>query len=363
VRDVDSGAVVRLADTEGAVNPFWSPDSRWIGFFAGGKLRKIEAAGGSAQIICNAPNNRGGTWSQTGIIVFAREHDGPLYQIPDSGGEPKPVTELDVAHGENSHRWPHFLPDGRHFLYLSAFSEAEKQGLSAGSLDSMQGVRLGITNSSAAYAGSPDAGSLLFLRQGRLMAQPFDPAGLRTTGEARLVAEPVGLATGWQSEFSVSKTNVLVYRSNDRVQQEVVLYDRRGAKIKTLGDPAVYLSISLAPDERRAAVRRNAEWPNPAIDIWLVEMATGSMSRFTFNRIPPPGSPVWKPGGEKIVFSTSRHNEARVYEKAVAAPQTEETLTAGDKMIEPDDCSPDGRWILYQQYDAKTRWDLWALPL
>lgn len=136
-----------MADTDGARSPFWSPDSRWIGFFAGGRLKKIEAEGGSAQTLANAPVDRGGAWSRSGVIVFAPEHDEPLQQIPESGGEPKPVTSLDLVHGENSHRWPYFLPDGRHFLYLTAFNgEPEKQGIYAGSLNSGEKVRLVISN-------------------------------------------------------------------------------------------------------------------------------------------------------------------------------------------------------------------------
>jgi len=362
VRGLDAAAAQPLADTEGARSPFWSPDSRWIGFFSQGKLRKIESSGGSAQTLANAPIDRGGTWSKDGVIVFAPVYNGPLQRISDAGGQPKAATEIDPARGENSHRWPQFLPDGRHFLYVTAFSESEKPSISVGALDSNDKVRLGLSNASAVYAPGEHGGYVLFVRQGVLMAQPFDSEMLRTTGEAFRLAEPVGIAAGMQARISLSNNGVLLYQSANRTLQQLTLYDRLGVRVKTIGPPLAYQSVALSPDEHQVAVRRG-EWPNGGVDTWLVELASGTSSRFTFIRTPPPGTAVWSPGGDRIVFATNRYDGHSIFEKSTAGARAESLVikTAGDTL--PTSWSRSGKWLVFQQYDPKTHWDVWLLPL
>jgi Tol biopolymer transport system component/tRNA A-37 threonylcarbamoyl transferase component Bud32 len=362
VRRLDTAAAQPVADTEGARSPFWSPDSRSIGFFAQGKLRKIESSGGSAQTLANAPIDRGGTWSKDGVIVFAPVYNGPLERISDAGGEPKTVTKIDPARGENSHRWPQFLPDGRHFLYVTAFSESEKQSVYVGSLDSNDKVRLGLSNASAVYAPGEHGGYLLFVRQGVLMAQPFDSGTLRITGEAFRLAEPVGIAAGWQARISVSNNGVLLYQSENRTLQQLTLFDRLGVRVKTIGPPLAYQGLALSPDEHQVAVRRG-EWPNQGIDIWLIELATGTSSRFTFNRIPPPSSTVWSPAGDRIIFATNRYDGHNIFEKRTAGARSESLIIKTPTDTLPTSWSRTGKWLVFQQYDPKTHWDLWLLPL
>jgi hypothetical protein len=193
------------------------------------------------------------------------------------------------------------------------------------------------------------------------MAQPFDPVGLKSTGEAVRVAEPVGLGKGWQAQFSVSGNGVLVYESVNRVQQQLAEFDRTGVRVAIIGPPAVYLSMAISPNERRLALRRNAAWPNPGIDIWLTDLVNGATSRFTFNRIPPSSHPVWAPPGDRIIFSTNRRRESILYEKAAYAGQNEGMILKAERDIRPTDWSPAASWIIFQQYDPRTHWDLWAL--
>ena len=190
VRPLDSLQAQPLAGTDDASYPFWSPDSRTIGFFAGGKLKRIEASGGPPLTLCDAPLPRGGSWSQAEEILFAPNLNAPLFRVPASGGTATPVTSLDAAKGEVTHRWPQFLPDGRHFLYLAGspygLKENPMNSVVVGSLDSKERKLLMHTHSSATYA----SGHILFLRQNTLMAQPFDAKRLEFTGEAFPVADP-----------------------------------------------------------------------------------------------------------------------------------------------------------------------------
>ena len=208
VRPLDSLSAQPLAGTEGASLPFWSPDSRSLGFFAAGKLRKVEASGGPPQTLCNAPLARGGAWSREGVMIFGSNNGTPLYRLSAAGGELQPVTALDRDRQENGHLWPHFLPDGKHFLFVVRSSQPENTGIYLASLDRQSHTRLLGTTSSTAYA----SGYLLFLRERTLLAQPFDLARLATAGEAVPVAEPVQPDFG-RARFSVSQSGVLVYDS------------------------------------------------------------------------------------------------------------------------------------------------------
>jgi hypothetical protein len=186
IRDLDSLSARLLPGTDDAILPFWSPDSRTVAFFAGGKLKRIDVAGGPALTLCDAPIGRGGTWSQNVIIVFGPNVLGPLVRVPAAGGTPAPVTELDKGSGETVHSWPWFLPDGRHFLYLASSFATDAGALYVGDLDSKDKRKVAPINSNAVYV-SP--GYLLFARERTLMAQPFDASALRTTGDAVPIAE------------------------------------------------------------------------------------------------------------------------------------------------------------------------------
>src|SRR6266498_1626666 len=276
VRSLDSITAQPLSGTEEALYPFWSPDSRFIGFFAAGKMRKIEISGGTVQTLCGASVPRGGTWSPTGVIVFGPTPNERLYQVPVAGGEPVPVTKLDPSRQEASHRWPYFLPDGRHFLY-SVLGGPQSQGIYVTSLDGSETRRLlNIPNSIAAYAAP---GYLLFRRESTLMAQAFDADKLQLSGEPFIVAEQVGFdVASFQTFFSVSQTGVLVYSGGSYGNSQLTWVDRTGKQIGLLGGPGNFIRPWLSPDGKRVAVDGVDAQGNR--DVWLLDLATGQPTRF-----------------------------------------------------------------------------------
>jgi Tol biopolymer transport system component len=355
VRPLDSLTAQPLPETDGATAPFWSPDSRFIAFFADAKLKKIDAAGGPPQTVATSPNNLGGAWNRDGVIIFAPNPTDGLYRVSAAGGEVTPLTTLDKAR-ESSHRWPQFLPDGRHFLYFSR--QAEKSGIYVGSLDSKETKRILDTDFNAMYA---PPGYLLFVRESALMAQPFDAGRLELTVEAFPVAEQVGLNTASRvSHFTISESGVLVYESGgETANSQLAWYDRAGKQINTVGPPGNYLSIWLSPDEKRVAVERLEKGSG---DIWLIDIARNTPTRFTFD----PAwdlAPVWSPDGSRIVFSSVRNGPPDLYVKPASGSSNEELLLKTSLVKVPTDWSSDGRFILYREINVKGKFDLWILPL
>jgi len=355
VRSLDALSARVLPGTEGAINPFWSPDSRSLGFFAYGKLKKIEAAGGPPLTLCDAPNGRGGTWNREGVILFTPNTTAPLYRVSASGGVATAVTKLDEGarrRQERSHRWPSFLPDGNHFLYVGV-------GIRVASLDSPEGKLLPLNaNSNALYA----QGHLLFMREQTLMAQPFDVKRLETTGDAVPITEQVQVGGGGaKGAFSVSEQGILAYRTGDVGSgSQITWFDRSGKQTGVLGDLANYASVHLSPDGKRTAVSiagRNG-------DIWIYELARGLRTRLTFD----PESQhdvIWSPDGNRLVFNSSRKGRLDLYQKAADGTGSEELLVESDVDKYPNSWSPDGRFLLYSTtFDVpKTGTDLWVLPV
>ena len=353
VRQLDSLSAQPLPETEEASFPFWSPDSRFIGFFVRGKLKKIDVSGGVPQTLCDAPVGRGGTWNRDGLILFAPGPSGALYRVSAAGGEAAPLTTLDQTHG-NSHRWPQFLPDGRHFLYLS---RQEKSGIYVGSLDSKETRRILDSEVNAVYA---PPGYLVFVKASTLMAQPFDAGKLELTGESFVVAEEVGLDTASRrSAFTTSENGVLVYQRGEMADSQLAWHDRAGKQINTVGPPGNYWSIWLSPDESRVAVER-VEKGN--MDIWLIDIARNTPTRFTvdpaFDR-----TPIWSPDGTRIVFSSTRNGLPDLFVKPASGSSNEELLLSTGSVKFPTDWSSDGKLILYTELNAKSRADIWILPL
>jgi serine/threonine protein kinase/Tol biopolymer transport system component len=359
LRPLASTTAQQMAGTEEATLPFWSPDSRFIGFFAAGKLKKIEVANGTVQTLCkNTPVPRGGTWSGEGVIVFSPTPNDPLYQVSAAGGEPTTLTTLDALHQEASHRWPYFLPDGHHVLY-SLNGGPQSQGIYVTSLDGKEKRRvLNVPNSTVAFAAP---GYLLFRRESTLMAQAFDPDKLQVNGEPFPVAEQIGyeIAT-FQTFFSVSQTGVLVYSSASTGLTQLTLLDRAGKELGLVGQPGNYVRPWLSPDGKRAAVDGVDSQGNR--DIWLVDLASGNSTRFTFD----PATdifPVWSADGSRVVFSSDREGPRNIYQKNATGAGKEEPLLKSAANIFPVDWSVDGRFLLYTLSNTKTKLDLWVLPL
>ena len=363
VRSLDSLSAQALPGTEGASSlspPFWSPDSRFIGFFTGEKLKKIEASGGPPQTLCDAaPENRGAAWNRDGVIIFGQGPFNPLYQVSAAGGQPVPVTALDQSRFETSHRWPYFLPDGRRFLYFVRSGHADSGGIYVGSLDAKAPKRLLATTLNAAYA---PPGFLLFLRKEMLMAQRFDADKLELTGEPLPVAERVAYNPALnRGAFSVSENGVLAFGIGSSGSNQPVWFDRGGKPIGSLGAAGLYFTLGLSPDGTRAAVDL-VDHQTGTSDIWLFDLSRGIPSRFTTDP-ESDTNPLWSPDGSRIVFSSRREGVSNLSQKVTSGQGTEEVLLKSSEQKVPDDWSSDGQYIVYQTFNPETKWDLWVLPM
>jgi eukaryotic-like serine/threonine-protein kinase len=358
IRPIDSLAARPIPGTEAAGQAFWSPDSRFIGFFAAGKLKKVDVSGGAVETLASAERGRGGTWNQDGVILFTPVEGGGLARMSATGGETTPVPIADTSRNPNGYFWPHFLPDGKHFLYLARSSKSENSGIYVASLDSPDSKLLVQSSAGALYA---PPGYLLFLKANALMAQPFDADKLQLSGEPHQVAEEVGYnpANG-RAFFSVSDNGVLVYRSNILRNSQLTWFDRTGKQLGTVGSPGLMLTPSLSPDEKQVAILSI----DVALvsDIWLVDLSRQSRSRFTFDPAMDTNA-VWSPDGSRIVFSSNRSGPFDLYWKPANGSGNEELLLKSDHAKFATDWSPDGRFILYGESSPTTSGDVWALPL
>jgi serine/threonine protein kinase len=362
IRPLDSLAAQPLPGTEGPSFPFWSPDGNFIGFFADGKLKKIATSGGPAQALCNAPINRGGTWSREGVILFAPVVDGPLFKVSASGGTATPVTELDPKRGESTHRWPFFLPDGRHFVYLVASfgGPREKTGIYVGSLDSKEEKLLVRANSSVAYT---DPGYLLFFRDRNLFAQAFDAKSLRIEGEALPVAEEIQFfPQTYYALFTVSQNGVLLYetRSGSGLAQ-LAWFDRSGKPAGIVGPPANQGNPRISPDGKRVGLDiTDSQTGN--MDIWTYELSGGVGRRLTSNPALD-SSPIWSPDGSRIAFFSLRNGVPNLYRTSSSGAGSEEPILISGGTKYGTDWSPNGRLLLYLALDPTSNFELWTVPL
>ena len=357
IRSIDGVAAQPLAGTEAANNPFWSADSRYVGFFDDGtrKLKKVDVTTGSVTTICDAPGGRGGSWNRDNIIVFARSNAEGLFKVPAAGGELSPATTLRA--GEAWHRSPSFLPDGRHFLYRV---NGASPGVFLGSLDSLEGVRLLDADSNAIYA---PPGYVLFTRQAMLLAQAFDDVSLRLVGEPVPVAEDVAtdLVNGL-SAFSASDNGVLAYRKGGirSVNFQLTWFNREGKLVESVGSAAPFRGVDLAPDGMRAAIHRH---DTVGGDLWILERARGTMSRFTFDAAQDNSAAVWSPDGTRVAYSSIRGGKWGLYQKPSNGSGAEEPLLESDVRVAPDAWSRDGSSLVYETIGPETASDLMLLPL
>jgi eukaryotic-like serine/threonine-protein kinase len=357
IRSLVAPSAYAVQGTEGANSPFWSPDSRRVGFFAAGKLKTIDITSGSASpiTICDAPNGRGGAWNDDDVIVFAPSNTTPLYRVSARGGQPVQVTTLQP--GDSWHRSPSFLPDGQHFLYRAL---GTSPGILIGSLNSAPATRLTAADTNAVYA---PPGYVLFTRATTLLAQPFDASTRQLTGEPQRIAEDVAtdLVNGL-SAFSVSANDVLAFRRGGirAGAFQLAWFDRGGTQLGSVGPPAPYRGVSLSPDGKQVAMHRH---DGQGGDVWLFDLARGAMPRFTFEPAQDNASPVWSPDGQRVAYASMRDGKWGIYQKAANSSGAEELLVQADSVLVPTSWAPDGRSLLYEVVGTQNRNDLMLLSL
>ena len=367
LRSLDAVTAHSLPGTEGAESPFWSPDHRWIGYFADAKLKKIPSSGGPSQVIAaNVPDNRGASWGPDDTILFSRGITGIL-RVSSSGGMVTPVIELDASRQEGSHRFPHFLPDGRHFLFTVRSSVADHTGVYAGSLDGKTKKLLIRGNTAALYAPS---GHVLFLDGDTLMGQAFDADRLELRGQAFVVEGGVGRSSTGSGSYSVSGTGTLAFATTLSAPGRLTWFDRGGNASDSVGALGDYTDFRLSPDQTRLAgslVDPKAGFP----DIWITDLARGGSAPFTFGPSVN-ASPVWAPDGARIIFRSNRTGGmTEFYAKSAGGggkemPVLSQTAARASGVMSANlmlsDSSPDGRHLLCAA-NTSSDYDLWLVPL
>ena len=355
LRAMSTGAVKALPGTEGGQQPFWSPDSGSLAFFAEGKLKVLEFASDQVRSVWEGvAGPGGGTWNQDGVIVFSPRLEGGLYRVPAEGGTAVPLTHLNAAKSESAHLWPHFLPDGRHYLF-QLVGRPEERGIYVGELDS-DGRTLLIPQptfdlTSVAYASS---GHLLFVRNHALVAQAFDAESRTLSGEPFRVADGFGIGGPGRPRFAVSTTGVLVYRpAADADMAQLEWVSRGGKDVQPIGQPGPYLGVDLSPDGNVAAVGHSTERD---INIFFIDVLRGgSPSRFTSDIYAQ--TPRWSPHGDALAFAAIHDAPPMPVVRTLAGE--EKRLARGLSSANVTSWSPDGRWVVADATDVKTLGDVW----
>jgi Tol biopolymer transport system component len=365
IRSLDTIEARRLEGADGPQLPFWSPDSRHIGFFSvSGKLKTIAVSGGRAETLCDAPNGRGAVWTPSNEIIFAPDAGGPLFRISANGGTPAPATKLDAGRKEYGHRFPTILPDGEHFLYASLPGKNGQFDIFAGSLKNDSRTFVGSMEAAPIYA---DPGWLLFARQGVLAAQAFDARRLKITGDPiSLGDEPSAIldpATSWTAgrSTSASATGSLAYFSTPSINTTAEWYDTSGRKTGTLNiPPGHYESATISPDGTHAVLVRSTAPSESAL--WLVDLARDSASPLSSGH-GRNDSPVWSPDGNRVAFAADRNGGEDVFVKNVFDASPEQLLFRSDVPFKnPTSWSADGHWIVMTELDPATSQNVWLLP-
>lgn len=364
LRPVRSLTFKRLGGTDGASQPFWSPDGRFIAFFAEGRLKKVSVDGGAPQNLSEAQGASGGSWNPDGVIIFGSAKG--LFKVSAEGGKPVPFTT--VSGGESGHYWPDFLPDGRHFLYLSWSAQPGERSVYVGDLESKEKRRLLTAESNAVYA---EPGYVLFHREASLFAQPFDADKLVSTGNPVHVADEVSsVASNGRGSFHASSNGVLVYNQGSNAPAGRAMgvpntnlgwVERTGRMIAPAGESGTYGDFDASPDGKLIAVTRQ-ETGNAGADVWIVDwQRAGVSTRLTMDPADDL-NPVWSPDGARVAFTSYRKGNADIYVKNANGSGAELPLLAGteDEIIEH--WSSDGRYIVYLSGQDDYR-DIYALPL
>jgi Tol biopolymer transport system component len=364
LRPLDSLTARLLPGTGAADFPFWSPDSASIGFYADGKLKKVNTVDGSSAVLCDAVAGTAGVgaaWGRDGTILFADKRG--LFLIPDTGGTPRSLIAAQQPR-ETGYGYPQFLPDGRRFLYFVSSDDAEVEGAYASSLDRpADRIQVLRTSKKVTYAPSlpGEPGHLLYIRERSLVAQPFDLKTSKTTGDpTELVGDISLLSSLHASAFWLSDTGVLLFRGGQALEQvKLTWIASDGRRLGEAGPQGPYSSLRMLPDGKRVALGRRD--PGDPSDIWTLDLERRVLTRATTDPLTD-SCPAWSPDGTQIAFNSSRSGSYQIYRKSSGGSGPEEQLTTTSPGKCPLDWSRDGRYLLYRE-NAGTTSDLWALPL
>jgi len=364
VRPLNSFVALRIEGTEGASHPFWSPDGRYLGFFSNGKLNKVPAAGGPVVALANAENARGGAWCGNDALLFTPSFQTGVMKVNAGGGPATPVTTLDEAK-HTTHRWPQCLPDGQHFLYFATRhygGRSEDNGVYFASLDGKEDRLLMPTDAGAQFA----SGYLLFHSQNAVMAQKFDPASGKLSGEAMAVLDKVRYDSGvWRTLFSASNNGRLAYLPGESgaTGSQLVWVDRSGKDLKIVGERGNYAYPRISPDGKRLAFHSG----DPQWDVWILDIERGARSRLTFDQGTKEGM-AWSPDGKQVVYSMNKvasgDNSLEIHAKAANGSGPDQTLLSENgKDLRDAQYSPDGRYLVYQVTKNNSFEGIYAKPL
>jgi Tol biopolymer transport system component len=343
----------RLPGTEGATYPFWSPDNRWIAFFADGKLKKLDLDGGAPMTITPAPDGRGGTWGVDGTILYAPETQMPIHRVSEGGEPGGAVTTLDHERGgETSHRHPSFLPNGRHYLFLRASHHVaptnDINSIWIGDLESGDSTELMSSTTQAVYA----QGHIFWVRDRFLMARPFSTERLRFTGNAFAVGEGVAVTQGaWRAAFAVSEAGPLAFHGGTASERTLNIFDRDGDIVGTIGEEENYTFIRLSPDDRFLAATISDRVSGRS-DLWIQDLQRNVKSRLTFHEAEDK-HPVWSPDGKRIAFASRRDGKPGIFVRRSDGKGDAELLFSGETRAEPEDWSHDGKHLAYNDGAGK----------
>ena len=365
VRPLDAATATEIPLPGYDVNwPFWSPDGRQIAFVSHGTIQKLDSSGGSPVTVCTFPGggaSGGGTWNRDGVIIVSISK--VLYRVDAVNGHPKPLRPL--AESETAQRWPQFLPDGNHFIYLSVSDRPDQQGIYAGSLNSSERKFIVATNAQAAYV---QPGQLLYMSGDVLMAQPFDLRNLKLQGEPRRIADHIERTDSGApvpgAIFSASLNGVLAWRRGSTSPDSVLQWlDRSGKRLGVVGDAAHYSNPALSPDDRRLAIGIR-DPKTKTSDIWIIDLLRGTKTRLTFDPADDL-NPIWSPDGTRIAFSSDRLGQRDIYQTPADGSGSAELLLSGKgAQKDVEDWSPGGKYLMYNfQTAPPLQIHLYALPL
>jgi Tol biopolymer transport system component len=357
VQPLNSLTAHPLPGTEGARRAIWSPDSRSVAFFSDGRLRRVDIAGGPAQILCEAASGADGAWSPEGVIIFDGNASDSLRRVPDTGGIPEAASVLNHAEHEQAHAWPYFLPDGKHFLFQVQYSDNQPNVIRVGELGSFETRTLERTDSRMEYARP---GYILWVQDRTLLARKFDPGSRKFTGEPFPVLESIGGGTLGLAQFSTSSDGLLAYREQARSNDELVMLDRTGhASVLPFG-AAQFGDPAFSPDGHRVAVQITDPGSGTA-DLWVLDLDRTTRTRLTL--VPADdGCGIWSPDGRRLAFCSDRDGQYDIYVKPADGTGNATLVFKSANYKEPCSWSPDGKYILFHTLDPKTRWDVLAVP-